>query len=56
LSGLLDVLGGQVTDEGIVVVRTHKDVTLLEEYGRFGVIDRRRWGTMTVTILQGASE
>lgn len=55
LSGLMDVLGGQVTDDAIVAVRTHKKTELLDEYGRFGVIDRRKWGTMVVTILQANS-
>lgn len=56
LAGLLETLGEQVDDDGIAVVRTHKTVTLLDEYGRFAVIDRRRWGTMAVTILRAVSE
>ena len=51
LSGLLDVLDEQVTEGGIVVVRTSGDVTLLEEYGQFQIAERRQWGTMAVTIL-----
>ena len=51
LSGLLDVLGKQVTDNGMVIVRTHRDVSLLEEYGQFRLAERRQWGTMAVTIL-----
>ena len=52
LSGLLDVLDEQVTAGGIVVVRTSGDVTLLEEYGQFQIVERRQWGTMAVTILE----
>jgi len=52
LNGLMDVLGGQVRDGAIVAVRTHKRTELLDEYGRFGVIERRKWGTMLVTILR----
>ena len=52
LSGLLDVLNEQVTAGGIVVVRTSGDVTLLEEYGQFQIVERRQWGTMAVTILE----
>jgi len=56
LGKLLDVLGGQVAGEGIVVVRTRKGTRLLDEYGWFGVIERRRWGTMVVTILRDTGE
>ncbi len=55
LSGLLKLLGSQAADDAIVAVRTHKDDELLDEYGRFGVIERRKWGTMLVTILQANS-
>ena len=55
LSGLMEVLGGQVRDDAIVAVRTHKSTELLGEYGRFGVIDRRKWASMAVTILQANS-
>jgi len=55
LGGLLTLLGEQVATDGIVVVRTHKRTELLEQYGRFQIIDRRRWGTMAVTILKQAS-
>ena len=52
LSGLLDVLDEQVTAGGIVVVRTSGDVTLLERYGQFQIVERRQWGTMAITILE----
>jgi len=55
LSRLLILLGEQVSPDGIVVVRTHKRTELLEQYGRFQIIDRRQWGTMAVTILKQAS-
>ena len=55
LSGLLDVLGMQVTDDGMVIVRTRRDVSLLQEYGQFRIADRREWGTMAVTILEKPS-
>lgn len=52
LSGLLDLLQEQVAHNGLVVVRTAHQTTLSERYGRFEVIERRRWGTMAVTILK----
>lgn len=52
LADLLDVLRDQVVPRGIVVVRTHRRVTLLEDYGPFHVVDRRQWGTMAVVLLQ----
>ena len=55
LSDLLDSLGTRVTAEAIIVVRTSSKVSLLEQYGEFRVIDRRRWGTTAVTILQKAN-
>jgi 16S rRNA (guanine(966)-N(2))-methyltransferase RsmD len=55
LSGLLDVLGDQATDDGMVIVRTSRDVSLLEEYGQFRITERRQWGTMAVTILKKPS-
>ncbi len=52
LGGLLTLLGEQVSPDGIVVVRTHRRTELLEQYGRFQIIDWRQWGTMAVTILK----
>ena len=51
LSGLLDILGDQVTDNGMAVVRTSQSISLLERYGSFRIEERRQWGTMAVTIL-----
>lgn len=55
LAGLLNILGDYIIPEGIVVVRTSTDVSLLEQYGRLQVIERRQWGTMAVTILRGTN-
>ncbi len=51
LSGLLNLLPEQLSEDGIVVVRTHKSVELLEEYGQLKVLQRRVWGTMAIVIL-----
>lgn len=56
LSNLLDVLKSQVAAEGIVVVRASERTELLDRYNEFRVIDRRKWGTMAVTILQKISK
>jgi len=56
LGGLLNLLGEQVADGGIVIVRTDQKVSLLEQYGEFKVIERRRWGTMVVNILWKINE
>jgi len=56
LSRLLDLLGESVASDGIVVVRAGQKVSLLERYGKFRLIERRRWGTMAVTILQKLNE
>jgi 16S rRNA (guanine966-N2)-methyltransferase len=51
LADLLDLWVDQVTADGIAVIRTSKEVTLLKQYGRFRTEERREWGTMAVTIL-----
>ena len=52
LGGLLELLDEQVTEDGIVIVRTSSDVSLLEQYGCFQIVERRQWGTMAITILE----
>jgi 16S rRNA (guanine966-N2)-methyltransferase len=52
LGGLLKVLCGQITDAAVVVVRTEERVELLENYGGLRVIDRRKWGSMGITLLR----
>jgi 16S rRNA (guanine(966)-N(2))-methyltransferase RsmD len=56
LSSLLDSLGTRVAADAVIVVRTDRKVSLLEQYGEFQIIDRRRWGTMAVAILQKTNE
>jgi len=56
LSRLMDVLRQQVSPDGIVVVRTSERTELLDRYNEFHIIDRRKWGTMAVTILQKISQ
>lgn len=56
LSKLLVLLTGQLSPDGIVVVRTEKRTELLEQYGQLEVIERRQWGTMAVTILHRSSK
>ena len=55
LSGLLNILGDYIIPDGMVVVRTSLDVSLPEQYGQLHVIERRRWGTMAVTIVRGTN-
>lgn len=52
LGCLLKLLCGQITDEAVVVVRTEEMVVLLEKYGTLRVIDRRKWGSMGIAVLQ----
>lgn len=52
LGGLMQFLDEQVAKDGIVIVRTSGDVSLLEKYGCFQIAERRQWGTMAVTILE----
>jgi len=52
LGGLLILISEQLYPNGIAVVRTEKRTELLNRYGLLEIIERRRWGTMAVTILQ----
>jgi 16S rRNA (guanine966-N2)-methyltransferase len=52
LNRLMDLLQSQVAPGGIVVVRTNQRTELLDKYGIFRAVERRKWGTMAVTILQ----
>ena len=56
LADLLRVLQDQVVPRGAVVVRTHRRVSPLEDYGVFHVVDRRQWGTMSVALLQARAD
>lgn len=56
LSALLDSLGRRTDADAVIVVRTGQKVSLMEQYGEFRTTERRRWGTMTVTILQKTNE
>jgi len=51
LGGLLELLQNQLTNSGIVVVRTNKDTKLLASYGEFDLIEKRIWGTMAIGFL-----
>jgi len=52
LAGLLEVLSGQIAPDALVVVRTRHTTELLDRYGRLSPVERRRWGTMAVTMLR----
>lgn len=52
LAELMDVLAGQLSDDGLIVVRTEKQIELLRQYGKFRILERRVWGTMAITVLR----
>jgi 16S rRNA (guanine966-N2)-methyltransferase len=51
LAGLLTLLAEQITDDGLVIVRTEKRVNLLDSYGSLKIIDRRVWSSMMAAFL-----
>ena len=51
LGGLLKLLTGQISDDGLVIVRTEKGVNLLDSYGYLRIIDKRIWSSMAVAFL-----
>lgn len=56
LAGLMDILFQQVADDGLVVVRTEKEIELPDKYGAFEVEQRRLWGSMNVALLRKKNE
>jgi 16S rRNA (guanine966-N2)-methyltransferase len=52
LAGLMGVLKNQVTDDAIISVRTDRKVHLLQQYGPFGLLERREWSSMQVSLLR----
>ena len=52
LGMLLNTLAEKLNPNSFVVVRTDKQTELFQRYGRLKVIERRRWGSMAVTILK----
>lgn len=52
LSKLFNLLQEQVADDAMAIVRTDHHTFLLDRYGKFKVVERRKWGTMAVTILR----
>jgi len=51
LDKLLAIVSQQITTDAVVVVRTQRKTRLVNRYGRLGVLERREWGTMAVTLL-----
>ena len=56
LAELLQVLQDQVVARGVLVVRTRRSVTVLDDYGPFQAVDRRQWGTMSIVLLQAKAD
>jgi 16S rRNA (guanine(966)-N(2))-methyltransferase RsmD len=51
LARLLELLNEQITDDGLVIVRTEEKVNLLDTYGKLKIIDKRIWSSMAVGFL-----
>ena len=56
MAHLFEVLVGQIAPKGVVVVRTEKGISPPDAYGVFEAVDRRDWGTMSVTLFQVRSD
>ena len=52
LAGLMAVLQNQVTDDALISVRTDRKVHLLQQYGPFGILERREWSSMQVSLFR----
>lgn len=52
LGSLMKLLGSQVAEKGVVLVRTEDRVEVLHDYGRLHLVERRKWGTMAVAFFQ----
>ena len=51
LARLLELLAEQITNDGLVIVRTEEKVNLLDSYGQLRIIDKRIWSSMAVAFL-----
>ncbi len=51
LAELLEILPQQITQDGLVVVRTEKVVKVLDSYSSLRIIDSRVWGKMSVNFF-----
>jgi 16S rRNA (guanine(966)-N(2))-methyltransferase RsmD len=49
---LLTLLDSQVSQAGLVVLRTHQNACVSRNYGRLVQIDNRQWGNMAVAFFQ----
>jgi len=49
---LMNLIPSQLNPGGIVVVRMHKAVELMDSYDKLKKIDRRKWGINAVTIYR----
>jgi 16S rRNA (guanine(966)-N(2))-methyltransferase RsmD len=56
LNRLMTLLAEQLSPDGIVVVRVEGHTELQQQYGPLRTIDKRRWGTMTITIFSQAND
>jgi 16S rRNA (guanine(966)-N(2))-methyltransferase RsmD len=52
LGKLLTRLSQKLQQGSFVIVRSHEETNLLARYGVLETIERRRWGSMAVTILR----
>jgi hypothetical protein len=48
----MGVLKNQVTDDALISVRTDRKVHLLGQYGPFGILERREWSSMQVSLFR----
>jgi 16S rRNA (guanine(966)-N(2))-methyltransferase RsmD len=51
MARLLELLNEQITDDGLVIVRTEEKVNLLDSYSKLKIIDKRIWSSMAVGFL-----
>ncbi|ARN57742.1 16S rRNA (guanine(966)-N(2))-methyltransferase RsmD [Sedimentisphaera salicampi] len=49
---LMIILAGQIKQDGLILVRTHKRTVMDDEYGLLEVCRRRSWGNMTETFFK----
>ena len=56
LGKLLYLLQEQTVADAIVIVRTARPIETFDRYGKMTVIDRRQWGSMSISILRHLQE
>ncbi len=52
IAGLMQLIDTQVNPDALIVLRTHQDALICDEYGLLTAVDTRQWGAMKVIFYR----